>query len=174
MNDGKFEAQYDATAELKWAKKWKEDKVFHSEIDKAKPRFSIVIPPPNVTGSLHIGHALDLSLQDAIVRYKKMNGFNVCWVPGTDHAGIATQNVVERALLQQGIRRQDLGREAFLEKVWEWKERYGNTILDQITRLGCGVDWDRLRFTMDPVCARAVRRAFKELFDRGLIYKGTT
>ena len=115
MNDGKFEAQYDATAELKWAKKWKEDKVFHSEIDKAKPRFSIVIPPPNVTGSLHIGHALDLSLQDAIVRYKKMNGFNVCWVPGTDHAGIATQNVVERALLQQGIRRQDLGREAFLE-----------------------------------------------------------
>lgn len=172
MNDGKFEAQYDATAELKWAKKWKEDKVFHSEIDKAKPRFSIVIPPPNVTGSLHIGHALDLSLQDAIVRYKKMNGFNVCWVPGTDHAGIATQNVVERALLQQGIRRQDLGREAFLEKVWEWKERYGNTILDQITRLGCGVDWDRLRFTMDPVCARAVRRAFKELFDRGLIYKG--
>jgi len=124
MNDGKFEAQYDATAELKWAKKWKEDKVFHSEIDKAKPRFSIVIPPPNVTGSLHIGHALDLSLQDAIVRYKKMNGFNVCWVPGTDHAGIATQNVVERALLQQGIRRQDLGREAFLEKVWEWKERY--------------------------------------------------
>lgn len=172
MNDGKFEAQYDATAELKWAKKWKEDKVFHSEIDKAKPRFSIVIPPPNVTGSLHIGHALDLSLQDAIVRYKKMNGFNVCWVPGTDHAGIATQNVVERALLQQGIRRQDLGREVFLEKVWEWKERYGNTILDQITRLGCGVDWDRLRFTMDPVCARAVRRAFKELFDRGLIYKG--
>jgi len=98
MNDGKFEAQYDATAELKWAKKWKEDKVFHSEIDKAKPRFSIVIPPPNVTGSLH---------------NKKMNGFNVCWVPGTDHAGIATQNVVERALLQQGIRRQDLGREAF-------------------------------------------------------------
>jgi valyl-tRNA synthetase len=129
-------------------------------------------PPPNVTGSLHIGHALDLSLQDAVVRYKKMNGFNVCWVPGTDHAGIATQNVVERALLQQGIRRQDLGREAFLEKVWEWKELYGNTILDQITRLGCGVDWDRLRFTMDPMCARAVRRAFKELFDRGLIYKG--
>ncbi|HAR40840.1 MAG TPA: valine--tRNA ligase, partial [Coprothermobacter sp.] len=172
MNDGKLEAQYDATAELKWAKKWKEDKVFHSEIDKAKPRFSIVIPPPNVTGSLHIGHALDLSLQDAVVRYKKMNGFNVCWVPGTDHAGIATQNVVERALLQQGIRRQDLGREAFLEKVWEWKELYGNTILDQITRLGCGVDWDRLRFTMDPMCARAVRRAFKELFDRGLIYKG--
>jgi valyl-tRNA synthetase len=167
-----LDAQYDPSHELYWSKKWKEDKVFHSEIDETKPRFSIVIPPPNVTGSLHIGHALDLSLQDAIVRYKKMNGYNVCWVPGTDHAGIATQNVVERSLLQEGIRRQDLGREAFLDKVWDWKEKYGNKILDQITRLGCGVDWDRLRFTMDPVCARAVRHAFKELFDRGLIYKG--
>lgn len=167
-----MDAQYDPSHELYWSKKWKEDHVFHSEIDENKPRFSMVIPPPNVTGSLHIGHALDLSLQDAVVRYKKMNGFNVCWVPGTDHAGIATQNVVERSLLKEGIKRQDIGREAFLDKVWEWKDKYGNKILDQITRLGCGVDWERLRFTMDPVCARAVRHAFKELFDQGLIYKG--
>jgi len=134
MNDGKFEAQYDATAELKWAKKWKEDKVFHSEIDKAKPRFSIVIPPPNVTGSLHIGHALDLSLQDAIVRYKKMNGFNVCWVPGTDHAGIATQNVVEACFASARHTSSGSGTRGFLGKglgmegaLWQYHFRSDNT-----------------------------------------------
>ncbi|NPV88463.1 valine--tRNA ligase [Coprothermobacteraceae bacterium] len=171
MNN-RMEPQYNPEVEAYWSNKWKEDRVFASQIEPGKPRFSMVIPPPNVTGSLHIGHALNLSIQDAVIRHMKMKGLNVCWVPGTDHAGIATQNVVERDLLKEGISRHDIGREEFLKRVWDWKEKYGNTILNQITRLGCGVDWERLRFTMDPICARAVRTAFKRLFDAGLIYKG--
>jgi valyl-tRNA synthetase len=134
--------------------------------------YCIVLPPPNVTGSLHIGHALDHSIQDAIIRRKRMQGLNVLWLPGTDHAGIATQNVVERELAREGKTRQDLGREKFLERVWAWKEQYGSRITTQMRRLGDSVDWERERFTMDPGLSRAVREIFVRWYERGLIYRG--
>lgn len=134
--------------------------------------FCIVIPPPNVTGALHIGHALDNTLQDILTRYKRMNGFNVLWVPGTDHAGIATQNVVEKALAKEGISRHDLGREAFVNKVWEWKQEYGGRITMQLRRLGASCDWSHERFTMDEGCSRAVRAVFVKLYKENLIYQG--
>jgi valyl-tRNA synthetase len=134
--------------------------------------FCIVLPPPNVTGSLHIGHALDHSVQDAIIRRKRMQGYNTLWLPGTDHAGIATQNVVERELTREGKSRFDLGREAFIERIWAWKEQYGSRITTQMRRIGDSVDWERERFTMDPGLSRAVREIFVRWYERGLIYRG--
>ncbi|MGC9529146.1 MAG: valine--tRNA ligase [Candidatus Bipolaricaulaceae bacterium] len=137
-----------------------------------RPPFSLVIPPPNITGRLHMGHALNNTLQDIVTRWKRMDGFEACWFPGTDHAGIATQNVVERELAREGKSRHQLGRQAFEARVWEWKERYGSEIVDQLKALGCSCDWSRLRFTLDEGLSRAVRRAFVRLFDEGLIYRG--
>ena len=138
---------------------------------RAKP-FAIVIPPPNVTGSLHMGHALNNTLQDMLVRFERMRGRDVLWQPGTDHAGIATQMVVERQLMErQEPNRRAMGREAFIERVWQWKEESGNTIVGQLKRLGCSCDWSRLRFTMDEGLSRAVRKVFVELYRAGLIYK---
>jgi len=148
---------------------WEKEGYFTPAADPERPKFSIVIPPPNVTGRLHIGHALVNTLQDIIVRWKRMSGFNTLWVPGTDHAGIATQMVVERSLNQQGINRFDLGREAFVEKIWGWKESYGDQILAQLKRLGASADWTRARFTLDEGLSRAVRKVFVELYDDGLI-----
>ncbi|MBC7221716.1 valine--tRNA ligase, partial [Candidatus Bipolaricaulota bacterium] len=134
--------------------------------------FSIVIPPPNITGRLHMGHALNNTLQDVVIRFKRMNGYEACWFPGTDHAGIATQAVVEMELLKEGKTRKELGREAFLARVWQWKEKYGNEIVEQLKALGCSCDWSRLRFTLDPGLSRAVRTAFVRLYHEGLIYRG--
>jgi valyl-tRNA synthetase len=156
--------------EGKWYKYWEEREYFKPRED-GEP-FSIVIPPPNVTGLLHIGHALNNTLQDIIVRYKRMQGYSVLWIPGTDHAGIATQNVVERELLKEGIRKEDLGREKFVEKVWEWKEKLGGRIIEQLKRLGASCDWSKLRFTMDEGLSYAVREVFFRLYKDNLIYRG--
>jgi valyl-tRNA synthetase len=151
---------------------WLEKKLYHAEIDNSKKPFVIVIPPPNITGALHMGHALNNTLQDVIIRVAKMKGFNALWVPGTDHGGIATQNVVERLLLKQGKTKHDLGREKFLEFMWTWRKETGDTILHQLKYLGCLCDWERTRFTMDEVCSKAVYKAFKTLFEQGYIYRG--
>ena len=151
---------------------WEEGGYFTPVVDPEKPKFSIVIPPPNVTGRLHIGHALVNTLQDIIARWKRMSGFNTLWLPGTDHAGIATQMVVERRLAEQGISRLDLGRDKFVEKVWEWKEQHSTEIKDQLTRLGASCDWTRERFTLDEGLSRAVRYVFVKLYEDGLIYRG--
>src|ERR1700687_4027020 len=139
---------------------WEKKGYFTPELDRERPRFSIVIPPPNITGRLHIGHALVSTLQDIVARWKRMSGFNTLWLPGTDHAGIATQLIVDRELSKEGISRFDLGREKFVERVWEWKESYGHQIIDQLKHLGASADWARLRFTRDDGLARAVRTAF--------------
>ncbi len=157
--------------EKKWYKYWEENNYFRAEADSSKPPFSIVIPPPNVTGSLHIGHALNNTLQDILTRFKRMQGYNTLWLPGTDHAGIATQNVVEKQLRQQGLTRQDLGREKFLERVWEWKKEYGGLIIEQLKRLGASCDWSRTRFTMDEGLSKAVREVFVSLYKQGFIYR---
>ncbi len=161
-----------ADVEEKWYSFWEEQGFFHARCNPEKEPFSIVIPPPNVTGSLHMGHALNNSLQDFIIRRKRMQGMEALWLPGTDHAGIATQNVVERKLAERGLTREDLGRERFLEEVWAWKEKYGSTIISQLKRLGCSCDWERERFTMDEGCSRAVRAVFVRLYQEGLIYRG--
>ena len=152
-------------------KKWLAAGYFKADENSAKPPFTIVIPPPNVTGSLHIGHALDHTIQDLLIRMKRMKGFEALWLPGMDHAGIATQNVVEKKLAAEGKSRHDLGREAFVAKVWEWKAESGGAILDQMKRLGDSVDWDREAFTMDPQLSKAVLTIFKRLYDAGLIYR---
>lgn len=151
---------------------WEEKDFFHVEPDRKKKKYVIVIPPPNITGFLHMGHALNNTIQDILIRWKRMEGYNALWVPGTDHAGIATQNVVERKLLEEGKRRQDLGREKFIEKVWEWKKEFGSRIINQLKKLGASCDWKRLRFTMDENLSKAVRYAFVKLYEKGLIYKG--
>jgi valyl-tRNA synthetase len=151
---------------------WEEKGYFTPEMDRERPKFSIVIPPPNVTGRLHIGHALVNTLQDIVVRWKRMSGFNTLWLPGTDHAGIATQMIVERELTRQGISRFDIGREKFVEKVWEWKEKFGGEIIEQLKRLGASADWTRSRFTLDEGLSRAVRYVFVKLYEDGLIYRG--
>ena len=150
---------------------WERGEFFTPIVDRERPKFSIVIPPPNVTGRLHIGHALVNTLQDIVIRWKRMSGFNTLWLPGTDHAGIATQMVVDRELTSQGISRFDLGREKFVERVWQWKEKYGGEIIEQLKRLGASADWTRLRFTMDEGLSRAVRHVFVKLYDDGLIYR---
>lgn len=150
---------------------WVSSGYFDADAKSDRPPFSIVIPPPNVTGSLHVGHALDHTIQDALVRRKRMQGFETLWLPGMDHAGIATQNVVERKLASEGLSRHDLGREKFVERVWQWKAESGGTILGQMRRLGDSVDWSRERFTMDDGLSRAVQTIFKRLYDDQLIYR---
>lgn len=158
--------------ESRWYSFWLEKGYFTASTKSKKPKFSIVIPPPNVTGALHMGHALNCTLQDILVRSKRMKGFNALWVPGLDHAGIATQMVVERTLAAEGIKREELGREKFLEKVWEWKEKYGGVILEQKKRLGISVDWTRTKFTLDESLSVAVRKVFVDLYKKKLIYRG--
>jgi len=158
--------------EEKWYERWVAEGRFHADPASPKPGYSIVIPPPNVTGNLHMGHALNNTLQDVLARYKRMDGFEVLWMPGTDHAGIATQNVVERKLASEGTNREALGREAFVERVWQWREESGGTIIRQLRRLGASCDWERERFTMDEGLSRAVREVFCRLYDEGLIYRG--
>ncbi len=164
--------QYDPlSAEARWAERWAEEP-FTADAESDKPPFCIVIPPPNVTGNLHLGHAFDNTLIDTLIRFKRMNGFEALFQPGTDHAGISTQVQVERALRDEGKTKEDLGREAFLEQMWAWKERYGGVILAQLQRLGVSADWSRTRFTLDEGLSRAVRKQFVELYARGLVYRG--
>ncbi len=153
---------------------WVEKGYFHAEVNPDKKPYTIVIPPPNVTGQLHMGHALDETLQDILIRYKRMQGFEALWIPGTDHAGIATQIKVEENLrVNEGLTRYDLGREKFLEKVWDWKNQYGDRIITQLKKIGSSCDWDRERFTMDEGCSKAVREVFVNLYEKGLIYQGS-
>jgi len=152
--------------------RWEEEGFFRAEVDPSRRPFCIVIPPPNVTGSLHIGHALNNTVQDVLVRWKRMQGFSTLWLPGTDHAGIATQAVVERELAKEGLTRRELGRERFLQRVWEWKERYEREIIGQLKKLGCSCDWSRTRFTLDPGLSRAVEEVFVRYYEKGLIYRG--
>ncbi len=158
--------------EEKWYDFWIEKDYFRAEAKSDRPAYCIVIPPPNVTGSLHIGHALDITLQDIMIRWKRMSGFNTLWLPGTDHAGIATQNVVEKELQKQKNDRHSLGREKFIEKVWEWKKQYGGTIINQLKSIGASCDWSRERFTLDEGLSRAVKEVFVRLYEEGLIYRG--
>ena len=151
---------------------WEENEFFKADAKSPKKPYSIVIPPPNVTGVLHMGHALDETLQDILVRYHRMSGFETLWVPGTDHAGLATQNVVEKQLAKEGLTRHDLGREKFLEKTWEWTNEHKSAILDQMKRLGASFDRSRERFTFDKGCSDAVKEVFVTLYNKGLIYKG--
>ena len=157
--------------EKRWYEYWLEEKTFSARMEEGKEAFSIVIPPPNVTGVLHIGHALNNTLQDILIRYHRMKGDNTLWVPGTDHAGIATQNVVERQLATEKLSRHDLGREKFIERVWQWRKEKGGTIINQLKRMGASCDWNRERFTMDEGLSRAVREVFVRLYNEGLIYK---
>ncbi len=164
-----YEPKY---VEDKWYHYWEKNGFFKAEIRHDKKPFCIVIPPPNITGTLHMGHALNNTIQDILCRYKRMKGFNVLWQPGTDHAGIATQNVVERDLASKGMNRHKIGREKFTELVWHWKEKYGSIIINQLKKLGCSCDWSRIRFTMDDGLSRAVKEVFVKLYEEGLIYRG--
>ena len=159
--------------ERKWYAYWEEHNLFHDDADESREPYSVVIPPPNVTGQLHMGHALDNTLQDILVRYQRMRGKNVVWIPGCDHAGIATQAKVEESLRAEGTNRFALGREKFLARVWDWKQQYGDRIMYQLRMLGASCDWERERFTMDEGCSRAVREVFVSLYEQGLIYQGT-
>ncbi len=168
-----FSKSYDPKGvENKWYQFWIEKGYFHADENSQKIPFSIVIPPPNVTGSLHLGHALNNTLQDILIRWKRMDGYNSLWLPGTDHAGIATQNVVEKQLKAEGTDRHTLGRDDFVKRVWQWKEEYGGRIIHQLKRLGASCDWKRERFTMDDGLSKAVREVFVRLYEEGLIYKG--
>lgn len=158
--------------EEKWYSYWEKQKFFHAKANPAKKPYTIVIPPPNITGILTMGHVLNNTIQDVFIRWKRMSGYETLWMPGTDHAGIATQNVVEKALLKEGVTRIELGREKFLERVWKWKEEYGGTIIKQLKKLGASCDWDRERFTMDEGLSEAVQEVFIRLYNKGLIYKG--
>ncbi len=153
--------------------KWLDKKYFHAEVDKTKKPFTIVIPPPNITGQLHMGHALDNTMQDILIRYKRMQGYNALWQPGTDHASIATEVKIIEKLKEEGIDKEDLGREGFLKRAWEWKEEYGGRIISQLKKMGSSCDWDRERFTMDEGCNRAVTEVFCKMHEKGWIYKGS-
>ena len=154
-------------------KKWLDKKYFHAKVDKTKKPFTIVIPPPNITGQLHMGHALDNAMQDIIIRFKRMQGYNALWQPGTDHASIATEVKIIEQLKKEGIDKEDLGREGFLKRAWQWKDEYGGRIIGQLKKLGSSCDWDRERFTMDEGCSRAVQEVFIRLYEKGYIYKGS-
>src|SRR5215467_8213294 len=165
--------------EARWAEFWVREKLFHVETPKAaespaapQPVFSLLLPPPNVTGSLHMGHMFEQTQMDIMVRWHRMRGFRTLWLPGTDHAGIATQLMVERQLATEGKKRTELGREKFIERVWCWKKYYGGAIQEQMRRLGASVDWSREYFTMDEHLSRAVREVFVRLYEEGLIYRG--
>ena len=153
--------------------KWLDKKYFHAEVDRSKKPFTIVMPPPNITGKLHMGHALDNTMQDIIIRFKRMQGYEALWVPGTDHASISTEVKVTNALKEEGIDKHELGREGFLKRTWEWKKEYGGTITSQLKKIGSSCDWDRERFTMDEGCSKAVQEVFIKLYEKGLIYKGS-
>ena len=153
--------------------KWLDKKYFHAEVDRSKKPFTIVMPPPNITGQLHMGHALDNTLQDILIRFKRMQGYNALWQPGTDHASIATEVKVINALKEEGIEKEDLGREGFLARTWEWKKEYGGRIVSQLKKLGSSADWDRERFTLDEGCSRAVEEVFIKLYEKGYIYRGS-
>ena len=161
-----------AEVEAKWTQHWFDNGVFDLDINPDKPKFSCALPPPNITGNLHMGHALNGTLQDVLIRLKRMQGYNVLWQPGTDHAGISTQMVVEKKLKKEGKNRRDMGREKFVELVWEWRNEYGNNILNQYKRLGVSFNWDRLAFTMDPGYVKAIYKAFVSLYHDGLVYRG--
>ena len=154
-------------------KKWLDKKYFHAEVDRSKKPFTIVMPPPNITGQLHMGHALDNTLQDILIRFKRMQGYNALWQPGTDHASIATEVKVTNKLREEGIDKEELGREGFLKRTWEWREEYGGRIVSQLKKLGSSADWDRERFTMDEGCSKAVQEVFIKLYEKGYIYKGS-
>ena len=173
MNSDLLNKAYEPHAvEKRWYDIWEKEKLFAATEKSEKPSYSIVIPPPNVTGVLHMGHALNITMQDILCRYRRLCGDNVLWIPGTDHAGIATQNVVEKMLQAKGLSREQLGREKFIEAVWEWRKESGGAIINQLKRLGASCDWDRERFTMDDGLSRAVRKVFVQLYEEGLIYKG--
>ncbi len=159
--------------EPKLYEKWCKNKYFHANVDRSKKPFTIVMPPPNITGKLHMGHALDNTLQDILIRYKRMQGYNALWIPGTDHAAISTEVKVTNQLKEEGIDKKELGREGFLKRTWEWKEEYGGTITQQLKKLGTSCDWNRERFTMDEGCSKAVEEVFIKLYEEGYIYKGS-
>ena len=174
MSTEELSKAYDpAEVESKWYKIWEERGYFHADVNSSKKPYTIVIPPPNVTGQLTMGHILNNTLQDILIRFEKLNGRETCWLPGTDHAGIATQTKVEKELKKnEGLTRYDLGREKFLERVWAWKEQYGGKIIRQLRSLGTSCDWQRERFTMDEGLSAAVQECFIRLYNKGLIYKG--
>ena len=174
MHESEIPKQYDpAAAQEKWTKYWDEKKLFCSSAAVSKEPFCIVIPPPNVTGALHLGHALNNTLQDITIRMKRMQGYDTLWIPGVDHAGIATQAVVERKLFEEEKKtRHDIGREALVQRIWDWKEKYQDRIIEQLKAMGCSCDWSRTRFTLDEMCAKAVRHFFFKLFQEGKIYCG--
>src|SRR3954447_11677664 len=167
--DKRFEPQ---TYERVWQRRWAEKGYFRAEAPSAKPPFCIMIPPPNVTGKLHVGHALQSTLQDLLTRWRRMQGYNALWLPGTDHAGIATQLMVERQLATEGTSRRELGRELFLDRMWRWKEQYHGNIREQLDLLGASCDWTRERFTLDEGLSLAVREAFVRCYQEGLIHRG--
>ena len=161
-----------ASVEQAWYEKWEKNGYFHAVPNPEKQPYTIVIPPPNITGKLHMGHAMDNTLQDTLIRYKRMSGFETLWMPGTDHASIATEVKIVEQMAKEGIDKRDIGREKFLERAWEWRNQYGSTIVRQLRKMGSSCDWERERFTMDEGCNRAVLKVFKRLYDKGLIYRG--
>ena len=163
---------YSPDIEDRLYKKWLDNKYFHAQVNKDKKPFTIVMPPPNITGRLHMGHALDNTMQDILIRFKRMQGFEALWVPGTDHASISTEVKVTDALRAEGIDKKEIGREAFLKRTWEWKEEFGGTITHQLKELGISCDWDRERFTLDEGCSNAVRKAFVNMYNKEIIYRG--
>ena len=168
-----MEKTYDPSAvEPRWYELWEQRGYFHAAPNPDRQPYCIVIPPPNITGKLHMGHALDNTLQDTLIRYKRMCGFETLWLPGTDHASIATEVKIVEQMAREGLTKNDVGREAFLQRAWQWREEYGKTIVRQLRKLGSSCDWARERFTMDEGCSRAVNRVFVDLYNRGLIYKG--
>ena len=168
-----LEKVYDpSVVEERWYETWLEKKYFHAEVDRSKKPFCIVMPPPNITGQLHMGHALDNTIQDILIRWKRMSGYNTLWVPGIDHASISTEVKVVNKLAGEGLTKADVGREGFLKRCWQWKEEYGGIILKQLRKMGSSCDWDRVRFTMDEGCSEAVLEVFTRLYQQGLIYRG--
>ena len=152
---------------------WQNKGYFHAEVDESRKPYTIVMPPPNITGQLHMGHALDNTMQDILIRWRRMQGYNALWMPGTDHASIATEaKVVENMRKEEGLTKEQVGREGFLKRTWAWKEQYGGRIVSQLKKLGSSCDWERERFTMDEGCSKAVNEVFVRLYDKGLIYKG--
>ena len=151
---------------------WEKKGYFKPSMDKTKESYTIVMPPPNITGKLHMGHALDETIQDILIRFKRMQGYNTLWVPGTDHAAIATEAKIVAKLKEEGVTKEELGRDGFLQKAWEWKKEYGSTITSQLKKIGCSCDWSRERFTMDEGLTKAVTKVFINLYNKGLIYKG--
>ena len=167
-----LEKVYDPSIEEGIYNKWLDKKYFHTVIDKRKKPYTIVMPPPNITGQLHMGHALDNTIQDILIRWKRMAGFNALWIPGIDHASISTEVKVVEKISKEGLTKEDIGREEFLRRAWEWKEEYGGIILKQLRKLGSSCDWDRARFTMDEGLSQAVLEVFTRLYNKGLIYRG--